>query len=148
MRHPLSTMPLLLALFAGTTALAQEDPGAAEQAEHPCSVRPIFHCATLLADGSAIGHFGYSMQCPGDPETVPDLSIPIGEDNYFSPDPEDRGQPITFMPGRHIDEFEAEFTAEERKKAGDLHWQVKKISTRVDFSKARDEELDCTQLSY
>ena len=136
---------LLLAMFAGTAALAQEDSG---ETKHPCFVRPIFHCVKLHADGSATGHFGYDMQCPEDLETVPDLYIPIGEDNYFSPDPMDRGQPTAFLPGRHVDEFEVEISAEEKKKAKDIYWMVNKVSTSVDFSKTRDEDIDCSSLAY
>ena len=142
MFHPYQAI-LLLAMFAGTTAMAQEDSG---EAKHPCTLMPIFHCAKALDDGTTIAHFGYDMQCPEDLETVPDLFIPIGEDNYFSPDPMDRGQPTAFLPGRHVDEFEAEFSAEERKSAKDMYWAVKKISASVDFSKTRDEDLNCATL--
>jgi hypothetical protein len=136
---------LLLAIFAGTAAMAQEDSG---ETEHPCFVRPIFHCVKLHADGSATGHFGYDMQCPEDLETVPDLYIPIGEDNYFSPDPMDRGQPTAFLPGKHVDEFEIDFSEKEIKEAKDMYWAVKKISTSVDFSKTRDDDLNCETLPY
>jgi len=144
MLQPFSTL-LTIAFFAGATALAQEDP---VETAHPCSVVPIFHCAEALDDGSAIGHFGYEMSCPEDLEIVPDFYIPIGDDNYFSPKPRDRGQPINFLPGRHIDEFDAEFSVEEIKKAKDAHWAVMKFSTRIDFSKTRDEDLNCEKMHY
>ena len=136
---------LLLGMLSATTVLAQEPP--AEEA-HPCTAIPLFHCVERLDDGSAVAHFGYDLQCPQGEEPVPDLTVPIGEDNHFSPDPADRGQPVLFMPGRHADEFEAEFTAEEIKQAKDVHWMVNRISARVDFTRTKDAELDCTALTY
>ena len=136
---------LMLAVFAGTAARAQEDKAGEK---HPCFLQPIFHCAQQLDDGGAIAHFGYDLQCPEDLKIVPDLDIPIGDDNYFSPEPVDRGQTTFFTPGRHVDEFEAEFTADEIKQAKDVHWTVKKISAPVDFSRTRDEDLDCSSLTY
>lgn len=144
MQHPYLLL-LMLAVFAVTAAGAQENPG---EEDNPCTLLPIFHCAEKLDDGGAIGHFGYDLQCPGDPENAPDMIVPIGEDNYFSPDPVDRGQTIIFIPGKHADEFKAEFTADEVKKEKDLHWLVRKISARVDFSKTRDGDLDCALLSH
>ena len=135
----------MLALCAAGTAIAQEDPG---EARHPCTLIPIYHCAEQLATGGAIGHFGYDLQCPADLESIPDLDVPIGEDNHFRPEPADRGQPTIFMAGKHVDEFEAEFTAEEIKQAKEAYWSVLKISASVDFSKTRDADLDCSQLSY
>jgi len=135
---------LLLTLSTGT-AIAQEDAG---EKPNPCTLLPIYHCAEQLDTGLTVGHFGYNMQCPEGLENIPDLYVPIGDDNYFSPDPKDRGQPTNFLPGRHADEFEVEFTAEEIRKAKDLHWSVLKISASVDFSKTRDEDLDCSHPSY
>lgn len=140
MHHPYLVF-LMLAVFAATAARAQEDTG---KAKNPCFLQPIFHCVEQLDDGGAIAHFGYDLQCPKDLENVPDLDIPIGDDNYFSPEPVDRGQTTFFTPGRHVDEFEAEFTADEIKKARDVHWTVRKISAPVDFSRTRDEDVDCT----
>jgi hypothetical protein len=144
MFHPYPAF-LLLAIFAGTAAMAQEDSG---ETEHPCFVRPIFHCVKLHADGSATGHFGYDMQCPEDLEDVPDLNISIGEDNYFNPATVDSGLPILFLPGKHVDEFEIDFSEKEIKEAKDMYWAVKKISTSVDFSKTKDDDLNCETLPY
>lgn len=144
MVHPYSAF-ILLAIFAGTAAVAQEDPS---ETKHPCSLLPIFHCVKALADGGAIGHFGYDLQCPEDLKDVPDLIIPIGEDNYFTPAPVDRGLTIVFLPGRHVDEFEVDFSAEEIKAAKEMYWAVKKNSARVDFSKTKDDDFNCEALPY
>ena len=44
------------------------------------------------------------------------VTIPLGPGNYFSPDPQDRGQPTVFEPGVHAEAFEAEFDG------ADLEW--------------------------
>ena len=142
MQHP-HLMFLMLAVIAGTAARAQDNPG---EEKHPCTLLPIFHCVEARDDGGAVGHFGYDLQCPKDLDDVQELIVPIGEDNNFSPDPVDRGQTIIFIPGKHGDEFEAKFTADEIKQARDIQWSVNKISTTVDFSKTRDEDLDCRHL--
>jgi len=134
---------LLFAVSAGTAVQAQDNP---DEQKHPCTLTPIFHCAEPLDDGGAIAHFGYDLQCPKDLKNVPDLSIPIGKDNRFHPDPVDRGQTTLFTAGKHVDEFDAEFTAQERKDAKDPRWSVQKTSARVGFSKGRDEDLDCRHL--
>ncbi|MGD8312956.1 MAG: hypothetical protein PVJ66_10205 [Gammaproteobacteria bacterium] len=51
------------------------------------------------------------------------------------------------MPGKHADDFEVKFSADEITKARDLHWSVRKISARFDFAKSRDADLDCSRLS-
>jgi hypothetical protein len=47
-----------------------------------------------------------------------------------------------------VDEFEAEFTAEETGKEKNPGWTVRKIGIRVDFSKTKDASLDCNNLPY
>ena len=79
---------------------------------------------------------------------VEDVFIDIGDDNYFTPEPVDRGQPKIFLPGEHVDEFEVEFTAKEISKAKEFVWTVRKIGIWVDFSKMEDAWLDCNNLPY
>ena len=50
----------------------------------------------MLADGTYDLHFGYHNE---NWEEMP--SIPVGEENFFSPGPEDRGQPTVFQPRRN-----------------------------------------------
>jgi hypothetical protein len=86
------------------------------------------------------------MSCPESDQPIDDAFVPIGDDNYFAPEPIDRGQPTVFAQGEHMDEFEAEFSAEEVKKGSG--WTVLKIGINVDFSKTKDASLDCSKLSY
>lgn len=134
---------ILLGTLAGSSVLAQED---SEELQNPCTTEPIFHCAETMDDGSAIGHFGYRTSCPESDPPIEDVYVPIGDDNYFSPEPIDRGQPLVFRTGEHVDEFEAEFSTEEVNKG--VEWTVLKIGIRVDFSKTQDASLDCTKLVY
>jgi len=136
---------LFFCIHTGSYASARD---ATDTESHPCSLEPIFHCAEMLDDGSAIGHFGYNLVCPEDLEQVADLFVQIGDNNLFEPDPKDRGQPKVFAPGEHFDEFEAEFTAQEVKESKGIYWHVTKSYTRVDFSRTADEVLDCTKLPY
>jgi hypothetical protein len=134
---------LLLGMLAASPVLAQEG---GEAPPNPCTVEPIFHCAQSMDDGSVIGHFGYSSSCPEGDEPIEHKYIPIGDDNYFAPGPVDRGQPTVFILGEHVDEFEAEFSAEEVKKGSG--WTVLEAGVSVDFSRTKDASLDCKKLSY
>jgi hypothetical protein len=136
-------IPILLGILAASPVLAQE--GAKELA-NPCTVEPIFHCAESMDDGGAIAHFGYRMWCPESDEPIDDMIVPIGDDNYFAPEPIDRGQPTMFAPGEHADEFESQYLAEEVKKGSG--WTVLKIGIHVDFTKTKDASLDCENLPY
>ena len=100
-----------------------------------------------MDDGSAIGHFGYDLKCPDDVGTDAEVYIDINDDNLFSLDPKDRGQPKIFISGEHIDEFEVEFSVAEVKSGSVIQWSVLGQTTMVDFSKTKDESLDCSILS-
>ena len=131
---------ILLGILAGTPVLAQEG---GEETPNPCTVEPIFHCVQSMDDGIIIGHFGYRGTCPEDDKKVNEIYIEIGDDNYFAPEPIDRGQPKIFMRGMHVDEFEVEFSAKELKGVKELGWTVLNVVTKVDFSKMKDASLDC-----
>jgi hypothetical protein len=130
-------------LLLASPAWAQKT--SAEQAV-PCVAVPIFHCVQNLKGGSVIGHFGYDLQCPGDAGTAAEMFIDINDDNLFSTKRIDRGQPKIFLSGKHIDEFEVEFSAEEAKSGSDIHWSVLGRTAKVDFSKTKDGSLDCSIL--
>jgi hypothetical protein len=136
-------LSILLGVLAASPLLAQEGT---EELPNPCTVEPIFHCAEPMDGGGTIGHFGYRSSCPESDKPIDDMFVPIGDDNYFAPEPIDRGQPLVFKPGEHMDEFEAEFSAEEVKKGSG--WTVLKIGIKVDFSKTKDASLDCENLPY
>ena len=136
---------ILLGMLAGSPVLAQE--GSVEP-PNPCTVEPIFHCAQPMDDGSVIGHFGYRSSCPESDKPVEHKYIPIGDDNYFTPGPIDRGQPTVFVPGEHVDEFEVEFSVKEIKQGKESGWTVLEAGASVDFSRTKDASLDCKKLSY
>ena len=142
MRHK-QIILILLGVLAGSPVLAQED---SKELPNPCTAEPIFHCAQPMDDGSVIGHFGYRSSCPESDKPVENKYIPIGDDNYFAPEPVDRGQPTVFIQGEHADEFEVEFSAKEIKQGKGSGWTVLGIGVSVDFSRTKDTSLDCKKL--
>lgn len=58
------------------------------------SVRPILECVAGSDETGYTAFFGYESEY----EEL--TTLPVGADNYFLPDPDDRGQPDTFQPGR------------------------------------------------
>jgi RHS repeat-associated protein len=82
-------------------------------------VRPLLECVVESADGSLSGVFGYHNE-----NAVP-VAVPLGSENAFSPDPQDRGQPTLFQPGRSPAAHGA-FVA--REGSGTLHWQLRALS--------------------
>ncbi len=67
------------------------------------SVRPVLECVVETGANSFTARFGYLN------ENDEAVAIPVGPDNKFSPDPQDRGQPTTFQPGRVVDAFRVDF---------------------------------------
>ena len=135
---------VLIAMFAGAQAMAQED--SVENETIPCHVQPVFHCTQALGDGTAIGHFGYSYTCSDGSQPELETYIEIGEENRMTPGAEDRGQSKVFSPGEHIDIFETEFTPEEIEKGINLVWTVRDRTARVSYTRTRDASLDCSKL--
>lgn len=138
-------IPILLGMLAGAPVLAQQG---SEEQPNPCTVEPVFHCAEALADGSFTAHFGYRTSCPESDQPFEKIYIPIGDDNKFAPEPIDRGQPTFFYEGEYVDEFEAEFSAEELKQAKAIGWTIRKVGIGIDFSRTKDASLDCNNLPY
>jgi hypothetical protein len=65
----------------------------------PPEVQPLPPCVWEEGDGLFTASFGYDN--PGGE----DVLIAEGPQNGFSPEPVDRGQPVSFAPGTHADEF-------------------------------------------
>jgi hypothetical protein len=111
----------VVALFASVAGLLAAGPEAAEAQgltfSQGQSVSPAFEGWTRNDDGSFNLMFGYMNR---NWEEEPD--VPVGPNNYFSPGPEDRGQPTHFLPRRNRFVFEvrvpADFGDEE------LRWTV------------------------
>jgi hypothetical protein len=70
----------------------------------PQPVRPVLEYVVDNPDGSYTAWFGY------DNLNATAVTIPVGNDNKFSPPPQDRGQPTTFQPGRQASVFSINFT--------------------------------------
>jgi len=143
--HHVYIMAITSALLLASPVWAQKD--SAEQVS-PCVAVPVFHCVQHLDGGSAIGHFGYDLQCPDDAGTAAEVFIDINDDNLFSPGRIDRGQPKVFLSGEHTYEFEVDFSAAEVKSGSGIHWSVLGKTATVDFSKTKDGSLDCNNLPY
>lgn len=132
------------ALLTASSVWAQDS--SAEKRSR-CVAVPVFHCVQHLADRSAIGHFGYDLQCPEDVGDDAEVYIDISENNQFSPGRIDRGQPKTFVSGKHVDEFEVDFSEEEVNAGTVVNWSVLGQTAMVDFSKTKDESVDCSFMS-
>jgi len=66
-------------------------------------VSPVLECVDDNGDGTYTAHFGYcNRNCWW-------VHIPIGADNKFTPDPQDRGQPQFFKAGRVVNAFSVVF---------------------------------------
>ncbi|GAB4443431.1 MAG: hypothetical protein OHK0015_43420 [Chloroflexi bacterium OHK40] len=82
------------------TATSTPEPTAASTPEPTATseltnvVRPILECVARLDDGSYVAYFGFRNTA-----SVP-VVIEVGEQNNFSPEPANRGQPTTFPVGR------------------------------------------------
>ena len=142
--YRLHALTILSVLLSASSVWAQKN-AVAEEAS--CVVMPIFHCIQHLQDGSAIGHFGYDLQCADDTGATAETYIDINDNNRFSPGPKDRGQPKIFLSGKHIDEFEADFSLAEVKGSSVYRWSVKGKDAVVYFAKTKDEFLNCSLLS-
>lgn len=139
--HQIHIIAITSALLSTSSVWAQESAAAKIS---PCVAVPIFHCVQYLEGGSAIGHFGYDLQCPDDAGTEAELFVDIDDDNLFLPGQKDRGQPKVFMSGKHIDEFEVEFSTAEVNAGSVVYWSVLGQTAMVDFSRMKDEFLDCS----
>lgn len=137
------SVSITLAILAALPVWAQAD--SVEQAS-PCVAEPIFHCVQHVDGGAAVAHLGYKLQCPDDAGPDAELYVDIGDDNLFSPGRIDRGQPKIFLPGEHLDEYEADYTVEDIKAGKGIHWTVLGKTVTVDFSKTKDGALDCSAL--
>ena len=87
-RHWMLTAAIAAAMVAGWSAA----PGA--QSYRQQGISPIFDGWEELPDGTRLFYFGYINRGA-------EVAMPIGADNGFEPGPADRGQPTTFLPGRH-----------------------------------------------
>lgn len=91
-------------------------------------VRPVLECVDEINEVEYIAHFGYKN------ENTVNVDIPIGGENKFTPAPQDRGQPTTFLPGRQTFVYEVPFNGD------NLVWTLDgRTSTASRFSKRCNE---------
>ena len=140
----------IISVLLPLSSWAQEDKENAARWKASCIVVPVFHCAQHLEKGGAIGYFGYDLQCPEDAPAAgeAEVYIDINDNNLFSPGSKDRGQPKVFLSGEHYDEFEVDFSMEEVKGGSVIQWSVLGRAATVNFFKTKDEQLDCSTMSY
>ncbi|MGE0159686.1 MAG: hypothetical protein AB7T31_09765 [Gemmatimonadales bacterium] len=99
------------------------------------TVSPAYEGFEVNPDGSYSLVFGY-MNRNWDEE----LDIPVGEDNFFSPGPADRGQPTHFLPRRNRFTFKVRVPAD----FGDqeLTWTLRiRGETKVAYASLRQDLL-------
>lgn len=88
---------------AGNTESENSKSFTLEAIATPKPVRPVLECVTQNGDGTYTAKFSYKN------DNSSDITIPVGADNKFTPNPIDRGQIIVFQPGRHTFAFEVIF---------------------------------------
>jgi hypothetical protein len=69
----------------------------------PPTVVPVLECVQRNANGSWTARFGY------DNSTGAAVTIPVGDNNYFTPGGRNRGQTTVFRPGRVTNAFSVTF---------------------------------------
>lgn len=75
-------------------------------------VEPLLDYVIDLPDGGYSAFFGYRN------DNAIAVTIPVGNKNKFAPKPQDRGQPVNFLPGTRSEAFSVRFTA------GTLTWNL------------------------
>ena len=91
-----------LIALVGLLALGGLSAPRATHADSSSSPTPVLDCITI--SGSTVtAHWGYTFNSPYA------IAIPVGTNNFFSPDPQGRGQTITFLAGTFTDLFTATF---------------------------------------
>ncbi|MDO8291116.1 MAG: hypothetical protein Q7T44_18030, partial [Parvibaculum sp.] len=100
-------------------------------------IEPAYEGWRQLEDGSYVFIFGYHNE-----NWEEELDIPVGENNFFAPGAEDRGQPTHFLPRRNRFTFEVPVPADWGDK--ELVWTVTSNGvTRIAYATlARDYVVD------
>jgi hypothetical protein len=80
-------------------------PAALRAGLFPQPVRPVLEYVVDNPDGTYTALFGYKN------DNATAVSIPVGSGNKFSPNPQDRGQPTAFQPGRQVGVFTVDFAS-------------------------------------
>jgi hypothetical protein len=96
------------------------------EVDPPEKVSPVLECVDDNGDGTYTAYFGYNNMnnCW--------VHIPVGIDNKFTPDPQDRGQTQFFEPGRVVNDFSVVFDG------SNLVWYLKSPNSEAATSTASD----------
>lgn len=96
------------------------------------AVRPVLECVVDQGGGAYTAYFGYKN------DNTSESSILVGANNRFSPTPQDRGQPTTFLPGRQQRVFAVAFNG------SNLVWTLKGPDGRGRTATASSGSARCT----
>ncbi|HEX7027762.1 MAG TPA: S8 family serine peptidase [Gammaproteobacteria bacterium] len=99
------------------------------------NVVPVFTCVSRRPHGTYAGVFGYEN--PNDQA----VTIPVGPNNNFLPDAENRRQPTTFFPGRHDNALSLAWVNNAPA------WSLNKVTAEVDFNKTCENEINSLAVS-
>lgn len=77
------------------------------------AITPILECVVHLPNGNFTAYYGYESK-----NTVP-VTVPLGANNRFDRDPQTRGQPTLFMPGRQSFVFKVDY------KGAAIRWKLR-----------------------
>lgn len=89
------SVALGICTLASTFSYAQTTEPIFDAGQERQAIYPVYDGFTRNDDGSLTLSFAYFSH-NADP-----VAISLGTENAFSPDPRDRGQPTTFLPGHH-----------------------------------------------
>jgi hypothetical protein len=97
---------------------------------------PLLDCVDVNTDGSVTAHFGYVNSWTNQ-VTVPAGKPSGGGENWFLPDPVDRGQPSHFSVGTFHDAFTVTFTS------ATLEWRLSDVNGAFDSVIASSSSARC-----
>jgi hypothetical protein len=123
----------LVAALVWSTVVAVAVPGLAHGSPQS-KLTPLVTCVDLNTDGTITAHWGYTNTWTNQ-VTVPVGNRP-GQQNYFSPSPEDRGQPTKFQPGTHNNVFTVTFS-------GTLTWYLDDANGTPNSATASSSSTQC-----
>lgn len=102
-----------------------------EQNSPSLAIKPVLQCVTANTDETFTAKFGYKND-----NSVP-IIIPVGANNKFSPNPQNRNQTTNFQPGRIRFAFEVLFNG------SNLVWTLKGPDNRSRTSTASRNSARC-----
>lgn len=132
-----SRIQQVLSLILLSVLFSQATLGAEPTYRKGQFIEPAYEGWRQLEDGSYVFIFGYHNE-----NWEEELNIPVGENNFFTPGAQDRGQPTHFLPRRNRFTFEVPVPADWGDK--EMTWTVSVNGvTRIAYATlARDYVID------